>query len=189
LYLIFFLPFFGIREYYSARYRKKPGVRGEHGILDIFLLALGGVGLTLPLVYVFSPLLDFAHYPRPAWLNIPGGFLLILGSILLWFSHHALGRNWTAGTGVTGEQEMVDTGIYRWLRHPMYTAHILWALGTVFLLPNWLAGLAFLPGALLIPWTRISQEEARLVQRFGDAYGDYRKKTPALFPRLSGRIS
>jgi protein-S-isoprenylcysteine O-methyltransferase Ste14 len=66
----------------------------------------------------------------------------------------------------------------------MYTAHIFWALGTLFLLPNWLGGLAFLPGAILIPFTRIGKEESRLVDRFGAAYEEYRKKIPALFPRL-----
>jgi protein-S-isoprenylcysteine O-methyltransferase Ste14 len=83
---------------------------------------------------------------------------------------------------IRDEHEFVREGPFRWVRHPAYLSMILelvagglilnayWALGV--------AGLIFVP---TLAW-RLKLEEAALVEKFGEAYLQYRRCTPALLP-------
>jgi protein-S-isoprenylcysteine O-methyltransferase Ste14 len=84
------------------------------------------------------------------------------------------------------DHELVTTGIYTHIRHPMYAAHLLWAVAQPLLLHNWLAG----PGALVffVPFLliRISREELTMLDAFGQEYRAYVNRTGRLIPPLQG---
>ncbi len=181
LYLVSFLVFLIIRKYYTAKYKKVEIVKNKKKAIDIVLLSFSGMGMLIPLVYVFSSVFDFANYDRPFWLTIIGVMVLIVANILLWFSHYNLGSNWTPTLAIKKEHKLVNNGVYKFIRHPMYAAHIYWALGQIAILPNWIAGFSFIIFAVLVLILRIKDEENMMVEQFGDEYADYMKHTGIIF--------
>ncbi|MBN2416028.1 isoprenylcysteine carboxylmethyltransferase family protein [bacterium] len=173
-----------VRTACTGRYRTLQSEEKQSSAFDTILLAFSGVGMIVPVVYVLSPLLDFADYRVPAWFP-PAGMLLFLPAIfLLWRSHADLGGNWTPVLSLRKDHHLVTGGIYRHIRHPMYTAHLLWGLAQVLLLPNWIAGYALLAAVLPQVLLRIGAEERMMVRRFGGAYRTYQVHTGMLLPEL-----
>lgn len=80
---------------------------------------------------------------------------------------------------------LVQSGVYRFLRHPSYFGFFWWALGTQMLLGNHICLLAY----ALVLWrffaARISKEEQFLVKFFGQEYVEYRNRTAVLIPFIS----
>ena len=103
---------------------------------------------------------------------------------LLWRAHHDLGKNWSSTVQIRSEQALVTQGIYHYLRHPIYSAHILWGLAQAFMLPNWLAGWGGLLFIIPVFLIRIPNEEKTMVDQFGEAYIEYMKKVGGVFPKF-----
>jgi protein-S-isoprenylcysteine O-methyltransferase Ste14 len=146
----------------------------------IFLLALASA-----LVYLLYPgLISWASLPLPAWLRWLGVGLAGAGFALLQWSHLALGRNWSDQPRITRGQQLVQTGPYRWIRHPMYTSFLLILGSTLLITANWLAGGLWIAATGLDAAHRIRYEERAMRLRFGEAYRDYQRRTGRLTPRL-----
>lgn len=80
-----------------------------------------------------------------------------------------------------GPPRLVLTGLYHWVRHPLYTAGLLF----IWLIPVMTVNLLALNIGLTIYLTVGALfEERKLVREFGEEYIEYRKKTPMLIPRL-----
>jgi protein-S-isoprenylcysteine O-methyltransferase Ste14 len=77
---------------------------------------------------------------------------------------------------------LVTDGIYRFVRHPMYSAYFLWALSQALLLPNWIAGPAGLVGFGTLFAFRVRREERMMLAAFGDAYAEYAARTKRIIP-------
>jgi len=97
-------------------------------------------------------------------------------------THEALGRNWSVTLEVRENHRLVTEGIYRYLRHPMYTAFWLWALAQALLLPNWIAGPAGLLGFGTLYFFRVSREEQLMLDTFGEEYRAYMARTRRIIP-------
>jgi protein-S-isoprenylcysteine O-methyltransferase Ste14 len=138
----------------------------------------------LPLLYIFTQRLDFANYELPlgiAWLGAPT-FAIALW--LLWRSHSDLGKNFSLTTDTKEEQTLVTTGVYKKIRHPMYTAHSIWGIAQALLLQNWIAGPTFFLASIPLYIRRIPREEEMMMKEFGDDYKEYMEKTGRLLPKL-----
>jgi protein-S-isoprenylcysteine O-methyltransferase Ste14 len=148
------------------------------------LIVAAGLGMAAPLVYLFTPWLDFANYDLPGWMGWAGTAAFAAALVLLWRSHADLGLNWSATLRIRSGHCLVTRGIYRDIRHPMYAAHLLWAVAQGLLLANWLAGWAFL--AVFVPFylLRVPHEEKMMLDQFGDEYRAYMARTGRLIPRL-----
>src|SRR5690349_5893558 len=111
--------------------------------------------------------------------------LLVAGAIGLFAaSSHELGRNWSLVARTRSDHELIRTGPYSRVRHPIYLGLLLFLLALAVGLGHWaqlLIGLPFFFGGTAI---RTSVEDKLLEQRFGDAFRDYRNSTPALIPNL-----
>jgi protein-S-isoprenylcysteine O-methyltransferase Ste14 len=106
--------------------------------------------------------------------------LLLLGLALAVWARLYIGRNWGAPMSHKDEPELVTTGPYRRIRHPIYTGLILAVLGTA--LATTLYGLivaAVLGGFFVYSATR---EEAYLTEQFQDTYRAYKHSTKMLIP-------
>ncbi len=79
------------------------------------------------------------------------------------------------------EEKLVISGLYRWVRHPLYTAGMLFIWLTPVMTVNWLA---LYIGVTVYTITGAMFEERKLVQVFGKDYEDYKKRTPMLIPGL-----
>ena len=104
-----------------------------------------------------------------------------LGLIVSIWSRRALGSEWSRDVELKQGHKLVEQGPYAFVRHPIYTGHLLMGLGTAvgsgMLIA--FAGLAlFLAGF----WIKLMQEERLLVKSFPEDYADYRARVRALVP-------
>ena len=173
-----------VRSAHTAKYRKMKTEVDRKSVFDLVLLALAGIGMTVPLIYVFSSLLDFADYNLPDWVGWSGVILFALAIWLLWRSHADLGRNWTPTLGIRSGHRLVTVGVFNSIRHPMYAAHILWAVAQAMILHNWIAGYSFF--VIVVPQYlfRIKVEEQMMLEQFGEQYADYMTRTGRIIPPI-----
>src|ERR1700761_4097706 len=174
-----------IRYEYARRSRREKILRSARGPLEtaLLLISLTGLGL-VPLFYVATALPRFAAYsfhPLLAWLGL---FVAIAALGMFHLTHRALGRNWSISLDVRQNHELVTEGVYRRVRHPMYSAFWLWAIAQALLLPNWIAGFAGLAGFGVLYFGRVAREERMMLETFGDSYRAYMAKTSRVFPSI-----
>lgn len=174
-----------IRVPHAGRSRKVAVVESRKDRLETVLLALMWIAVViLPLVAIFTPLLEFADYPLHPVAFTLGVVVLCPGLWLFYRSHADLGKNWSISLEIREDHRLVSSGVYRLIRHPMYTAIFLQASAQTFLLPNWLAGPSCLLAFLLMFVFRVGREEQMMHKIFGAAYADYMKQTKRLIPYL-----
>lgn len=178
-----------IRVRYTRGYRKMRIIDARGTLVDRLLMVLAFLGMqAIPVIYLVTSWLDFADYRWPTSIALAAGLVGAaisgVGLWLLWRSHVDLGRSWTPQLEIIEEHTLVTHGVFGRMRHPMYTAHALWAIGQGLLLQNWIAGWAFLASQLPIFVYRIPREEEMMIEHFGDEYREYMKRTGGLIPRL-----
>ena len=107
--------------------------------------------------------------------------VVILGLGFTICARIALGGNWSATVTVKHGHEIVRSGPYRWLRHPIYTGLLLAFVGCAVALGEWrgIVAVAIVWAAL---WRKLRLEERWLTEEFGARYSDYRRETWALIP-------
>ncbi len=171
-----------IRKLYTSRCTKRTAVKKRRSVLDMVLLVAAGLGMAVPLVYLFTPWLDFANYDLPGWMGWVGTAAFAAALVLLWRSHADLGHNWSATLQITSGHSLVTHGVYRRIRHPMYAAHLLWALAQGLLLENWCAGWAFMVTFIPLYVLRVPKEERMMLEQFGQEYRDYMARTGRMIP-------
>ncbi len=150
----------------------------------LLLAAVLATSLLLPVTYLFTPLLSFADYELPNWVHAFGLASMLGGLWLFWRSHVDLGVNWSPTLEIRKGHEIVRNGVYRRVRHPMYSGIWLFSLGQAFLLNNWLAGWGVVLAFAFMFFLRVPKEEQMMVDHFGHAYEEYMAETGRLFPRL-----
>lgn len=135
----------------------------------------GGILIALRLTWAAIPVGRLA-------LFIAGIGLMVLGLALRAWSVIVLGRNFTVYVQVRAEQPVVDSGPYRLLRHPSYTALLMVCLGIGFALGNWLAlaVVVALPTAAIL--MRIRVEERALLAGIGEPYRRFMATRKRLIP-------
>jgi protein-S-isoprenylcysteine O-methyltransferase Ste14 len=174
-----------IRIIYTRTFRKNKNTKNYSTNIDKILITLPGLGMfLLPLIHIFSSWLSFADFRLSDNFALIGVFLFISSLILLWRSHIDLAKNWTPLLQIQKNQNLVSRGIFRFIRHPMYTAHLLWGIAQPFLLPNWIAGFSTLVFLIVAYIYRIPREEEMLSEFFGERYEVYKAKTGRLFPKF-----
>jgi protein-S-isoprenylcysteine O-methyltransferase Ste14 len=91
-------------------------------------------------------------------------------------------RRGGGGPGISiPPDRIVDAGPYRWVRNPMYLGHLVFLAGLALALRSWL-GAAVLAAHVAWFHRRVREDEARLADRFGDAYRDYCRRVKRWIP-------
>ncbi len=139
------------------------------------------VGFTLLLNPGFH-VLDMPVTPNVAPFGIIGVMLDLPGVAFAIWARLALGRNWS-GIVVTMKQghELVQTGPYAIVRHPIYMGLLLAAIGTA-LTKGTLAAYVGLAAIFIAFLIRVTIEEALMSEQFGETYDAYRGRTWKLVP-------
>lgn len=188
IFLVAFIVYVSIRGVYEKRARGNEAIVRRLDGPERALLALVFAGsLLLPIVYLFTPWLGFADVRLPPMALWCGTVLITVGLWLFWRSHADLGRNWSATLQVRKGHQLVQHGVYRAVRHPMYAAILLFDLGQGLLLQNWLAGWSALATFAILYFVRVPREEQLMGEFFGQEYRDYMRRTGRLLPRLRTR--
>lgn len=138
----------------------------------------------VPLVCIFTSWLDFANYRFPSAVGWAGGVLLAASIGLLWRAHSDLGTNWSASVELQHGHTLVTRGVYAKIRHPIYAALWLWSLAQPLLIQNWIGGFAGVVTFALLYFTRVPREERMMLDRFGEEYRSYMRKTGRVLPRF-----
>jgi protein-S-isoprenylcysteine O-methyltransferase Ste14 len=153
-----------------------PGPVKENLTFRLFMLA--GV-----LMFAGSLAEFFLRGQSWGWPELIAGWICGVGSFVLRRrAIAALGKFWSLHVEIRENHEFVQSGPFRWMRHPTYFSMILELLSVGLLLNAHYALLImpifFIPALAL----RLRLEEAALVEKFGDAYRAYQKSTPVIIP-------
>jgi protein-S-isoprenylcysteine O-methyltransferase Ste14 len=165
--------------------------REQEGLVILVGLRLCGIlGWVVVIDYLIDPAsVAWASLALPRSLRWLGAAIsVLLVPPLLFWTFHSLGKNLTDTVVTRRNHTLVMNGPYRWVRHPFYDVVFLWGLALFLLVANWLVlllGSAF--AVFIVVRTRI--EEARLIERFGDAYRAYAERTGRFIPRFRFRHS
>ena len=174
-----------IRAWYVRKYKQdRKAIFREEGFVVAILASLWGVAIFLPLLYLFTRWLSFVDVTLPTWIGWVGVVTFTFALWLLWRSHADLGRHWRVTTEITEGHKLVTSGVFRYIRHPMYSAHFLWGIAQALLIHNWIAGLASLIVMLPMYFLRVRREEKMMLEQFGEQYRTYMSQTGRIFPRI-----
>ncbi len=127
--------------------------------------------------------LDTRPLQHNIYLDIAAITLTALGIAFAIWARFYLGQNWSSAVTIKVEHELIRTGPYAWVRHPIYSGIILGMIGTALSRP---APRALL--AVVLFWIAFSikrrMEEVFMRKTFGPDYEDYSRSTGALIPRV-----
>lgn len=111
-----------------------------------------------------------------------GLFLILLGLVIRWIAILTLKQSFTVDVSVAADQSIVESGIYRHVRHPAYLGSLLSFLGLGLALVNWLSVLIIFVPIFFAFSRRINVEESVLKKSFGERYVHYCNQTKRLIP-------
>jgi len=121
--------------------------------------------------------------PPIPWLMWLGAAVTLAGLLFAIWARLYLGKNWSGLVTVKRDHELIRTGPYHFVRHPIYSGILLALVGTTFCRRNlWgFLGVALISLGL---WLKSRLEERFMVETFGTQYEEYRRSTGALLPRV-----
>ena len=188
LMFVSFIAMFAIRIYFQSKVlheRREIEVQENKlslvagSIAALSTLVFGAEYIFFQGAFKFTYLLDY-----PDWLRWLGVIILAAGITLLGSAHYHLGKSFNSLVVSKEDHQLVTSGPYRWVRHPIYTAYIMNYIAGGLLASNLV--LTFVPviffGLMII--NRIPREEAVMRKEFGQDYIDLENSTGRLLPLL-----
>jgi protein-S-isoprenylcysteine O-methyltransferase Ste14 len=145
----------------------------------IFLIAIVLLSTTrIPLHWLYLPL-----WPSGLWPFWLGAAVTIAGLLFAIWARAHLGRNWSRYVTIKQGHELITTGPYAVVRHPIYTGILTGLLGTAIALSQVRGFIAFVLFFLAF-WIKLRMEEEWMRSQFGETYATYARQTAALVPYL-----
>ncbi len=158
-------------------HQHRDDLTGEHAFSDIgqliFLIIFLIVWIADSFVFKYS---TFLTQYVPNYIRVPIALIvLVISGLLAWTGLKIVFRE------TRDEPQVITTGVFSIVRHPIYLGSILLYLGFILLSLSLLSVLVWF--IIIIFYYMISRYEERLLtQRFGSVYEEYKKKVPMLFP-------
>lgn len=176
-----------ISIYFRSKAEREGGEKislKDEGLPMLIALRLTGLaGWLSVLSYMLNPRwMDWSRLELPLWLRWLGVALGVLADILAWWVFSNLGSNVTPTVVTRRKARLVTSGPYRWVRHPLYVMGLIAFIGFALLAENWFIALVAIAAFGLLA-IRAREEEARLIEKFGDEYRAYMKNTGRFLPR------
>ena len=143
----------------------------------IFLIAIVILSTTrIPLPWLYLQL-----WPAGFWPFWQGAAITIAGLLFAVWAREHLGRNWSRSVTIKQDHELITTGPYAVVRHPIYTGILTGFLGSAIATTQVRGLIAFLLIALIL-WSKLRMEEQWMRAQFGETYSLYAKRVAALIP-------
>ena len=120
--------------------------------------------------------------PVEIWRAVLGIVFGLTAAALAWMSVGNLGKQWRFDAGLNDDHNLVKTGAYQVVRHPIYLSMLCMPsmnIAMVGTLPGWPAALVL---AIAGTEIRVRVEDSLLAERFGSEFTEWRKRTPAYLP-------
>jgi len=184
--LLSLMAFLAIRAYY----RQKTGTlrldlspSRDSRMMKVFLGILSPLALAM-LAWLINPdWMRWSAYVLPGWIRWLGAGIVVVGLALLIWSHQTLDTSFSGNLEVREEHKLVTNGPYHWIRHPIYSAILLWSAGLALITASWVV--ALIPVAFAVFFmARVRNEERMMVEAFGDVYRAYMQQTGRFLPRV-----
>ncbi|MUM19698.1 isoprenylcysteine carboxylmethyltransferase family protein [Mycobacterium sp. CBMA271] len=194
LYLVFIAAGLGWKTYRQWRATGSTGFRGFHGRPGSREW-LAGAGFTAAIVMaLLAPILQLTGIIAPLAaldirpLQIAGIVLAVLGIVATIGAQQTMGESWRVGVDTRETTTLVSTGVFDWMRNPIFTAMLTFAAGTALMTPNPVAltGLALLAASIELQVRVV--EEPYLLATHGRTYRDYGARVGRFVPGI-GRFS
>jgi protein-S-isoprenylcysteine O-methyltransferase Ste14 len=191
IYILFFL----IRFFYKGKQSK----REESVDLQNLKLALQREGklnmyarsalslimfLSIPVYVIYPSWLLIFNLAFPDWLRFIALCSALMTLPFLRWAHCSLGKQYSPHLELIKEHQLITDGLYKIIRHPMYTFLIIFMLSISVLAANLVIIVPHLTAIVLL-LLRLNKEEAMLLDKFGDVYNEYMKKTGRLLPKFN----
>ena len=158
--------------------RLEPVASGIVRLLAI-LVAIVLLSTTwIPLPWLYRPVWRAGFWPF--WL---GAAVTVSGLLFAVWAREHLGRNWSSQVSIKQDHELITTGPYAVVRHPIYTGILVGFLGLAIALSE-VRGFAVFVLFFLVFWAKLSKEEQWMRSQFGETYAKYVHRTAALVPYL-----
>jgi protein-S-isoprenylcysteine O-methyltransferase len=172
---------YGLSEVYLAVTRRSGTRAVSHDRRSLVLLWTV-IAVSLWLGTKVMQLVPGATVPYPHGFYLFGFIAFLCGLALRWYSIGYLGRYFTVDVSISAKHELIDSGPYRYIRHPSYTGALLAFAGLGFCFGNWWS-IFFLTAPIIgaFLW-RIRIEERALTEALGEDYRAYMQRTKALVP-------
>jgi protein-S-isoprenylcysteine O-methyltransferase Ste14 len=136
-------------------------------------------------IYLFTPFLDCSclNYGQylPYWTKYIACAFLPIGIILNHYGHNQLGKSFAVKLVIKPEHKLIKSGLFAYIRHPLYLAVMLQAIARSLLIPNYVL-LAPACLQILLFMFRMPKEEEMMRLHFGEEFDEYKKKTTRLIP-------
>jgi len=162
----------------AKRAKVDAKIKDRRSLGLIWLASLGGVILGIVAAYECS----WGRFPGSVVVNAAIVGLFVFGIALRWYSIFYLGRFFTVNVAIQPGHRVVDSGPYRFIRHPSYTGSLLMVVGFALSFHNWVSFAIVVVGTFSATLWRIHVEEAALREALHPQYGTYMQRTKRLVP-------
>jgi len=166
----------------SARSVKNTAVNKGGWLMRIYaIIVVVAVIFFQKQIYALIPILSFRFWSYSFMTGLTADLIVLLGLIVMIWSRKALGANWSANVTFKENHELITSGPYKHVRHPIYSGIILIVFGafvysaTLFM---FLVFILFFIGA----YYKARKEEKLLIIHFPDTYLEYKKHTKSIIP-------
>lgn len=174
-------PLYGLSEFGLLLAKRSHGTSEseDRGSLRmLWLVILGSIALAIASSILFRK----ADSELLVRLAPVAGALFVGGLLLRWYAIFYLGPLFTVNVAIASDHRVIDSGPYRYIRHPSYTGALLAFLGLGVSFGNWASLLAVLIPTFLAFMQRIAIEEKVLRRALGESYVRYIARTKRLLP-------
>lgn len=179
---IVFLVFWFASSFRVKRITKKEGRAGVLGRV------LAGAAACFLLIRADDPrlgLLSLRFVPERLWIACVAAAMTVLGALFAIWARVHLGKYWSSTVALKSEHQLIRTGPYARMRHPIYTGIIFAIAGTGLAVGRYAAILAMAIFFVAF-WFKARKEEALLAGEFGPAFNEHRRRTGFFLPKLFG---
>jgi protein-S-isoprenylcysteine O-methyltransferase Ste14 len=184
--IIFWIFYFFIHSFLANRFVKNRIISALHLSNKVYrlLYSLISVLSLLPIFYFLSATKSDFLLPQTQILKFISLALSTWGVIIIKmaFKNYRL-REFLGFSNTEGQLELMQSGVLKYVRHPIYSGTILLFIGFWLFIPNVLNLVTVICTFLYLP-IGIRLEEEKLIVEYGDLYRRYKDKVPALIPDL-----
>ncbi|MCX6261951.1 MAG: isoprenylcysteine carboxylmethyltransferase family protein [Bacteroidia bacterium] len=174
---------YGLFEIFMSRRlrdKKKISKSGDKGSIALIFISIS-VGYWLSFIIASTKAGRIYHWNT---FFAIGALLVIAGLIIRITSILTLKQHFTYTVTKVENHELIETGLYKYIRHPGYLGQLIIFLGIATSLSNWLSVLLMIIPVLLGYINRINVEEKFMIEQMGQQYIDYQKRTKRLIPHI-----
>ena len=160
-----------IRIYYGKHKLTTRYKKSFHPIINAYLIGFGMI--YFPLLDIYFSLFNTFKFEVPYFIKIISIIILFLDTIIFYLSHKELSDNCSPFVEIKEKQKLIKTGIYQYIRHPMYLSMWIFALFQGLVLSNYFIEIFGIITWAYLYFFRIANEEKIMIDTFGKEYEEY----------------